>query len=100
MPNSATETTAARSAVTFLYPPVNVIEKLLKHISGRADEIADCIVAACGSAQDDLLALETIDLGDELNVRRKSLEDQLLQIEIAAHDLDELVGFVGKLASE
>ncbi|WP_256379921.1 hypothetical protein [Bradyrhizobium sp. WSM471] len=42
---------------------------------------------------------EPYDLGHELNDRRKSLADHLLEIEIAAHDLDELVDLISKLTS-
>ena len=63
----------------------------MKDISERTEEISDRLFVACGAAQGELEVFETYDLADELNDQRNRFADDLLEIEIAAHDLDELV---------
>jgi hypothetical protein len=98
MPNFTSETAIARYAVAPLDSAVNILERL-KDISERAEEISDRLFVACAMAQGELEVLEPYDLGDELNDRRKALADDLLEIEIAAHDLDELADLIDKLTS-
>ncbi|PSO25115.1 hypothetical protein [Bradyrhizobium sp. MOS002] len=99
MPNSATETAAAPYAVAFPDSPVNVIVRLLKRIAGRAEDIGERVSLACDMALSELAVFEPFDLGDELNHRRKALEEDLLEIEIAVHDLDELIGLINEVTS-
>ncbi|MBR0719395.1 hypothetical protein [Bradyrhizobium liaoningense] len=98
MPNFTPETAVARYAVTPLDSPVNILQ-LVQHLSERAEEISARFFAASSAAQDELDALEAHDLGDELNHRRKSLAEDLLEIEIAAHDLAELVDLLNNRMS-
>lgn len=99
MPDFATETTAAPPAVAFCDSPVNVIVRLLKCIAERAEDIGERVSLGCGMALGELEVFEPFDLGDELNDRRKALEADLVEIEIAVHDLDELVGFIREVTS-
>jgi hypothetical protein len=100
MPNftNVPDTAVARYAVASLDSAVNILERL-KDISELAEEISDRVFVACGMVQGELDVFEPYDLADELNGRRKSLADDLLVIEIAAHDLDELVDLIDKLTS-
>lgn len=99
MPNFATETTAVPPAVAFRDSRVNVIVRLLRHIAERAEDIGERVSLGCGMALSELEVFEPFDLGDELNDRRKALEADLVEIEIAVHDLDELAGFIKELTS-
>lgn len=96
MPNFRTEAAVARYAVAPLDSAVNIMERL-REISDYAEEVGDRVLAACNMAQGELDVLEQYDLGDEPNDRRDSLAAYLLEIEIAAHDLDELGGLIKKL---
>ena len=73
MPSStiASDTAAARYAVAPLDSAVNEILERLKDISKRVDDIGGGLVAACSAAQ----------------------------LEIAAHDLDELADLISQLTS-
>ena len=73
--NIVPDTAAAHDAVAPLDVAVNDILKRLKDISARAEEISDCLSMACSAAEG---ALEV------LKDHRKSLSDQLLEIQIAA----------------
>ncbi|TWI71315.1 hypothetical protein IQ16_02934 [Bradyrhizobium huanghuaihaiense] len=99
MPNSATETAAAPHAVAVPDSPVNVIVRLLKHIAERLDDVGERVSLACGVASVELEVLESFDLGDDLNDRRKALGDDLLEIEIALHGLNEVVDLINELTS-
>lgn len=99
MPNSATENTAALPAVASRDSPVNVIVRLLQRIVERAEDIGERVSLGCGMALGELEVFEPFDLGDELNDRRKALEADLVEIEIAVHELDELVGFIKEVTS-
>ena len=100
MPNVTivSDAAAARYAVAPRNSAVNILARL-KDISERAEDISDRLFTACSAAQAELEVLEAYDLADELNDQRKSLADDLLEIEIAAHDLDELVDLIDKLTS-
>ncbi len=87
-----------RYAVAALEAVVN-IEAQLKDISQRADDISDRLFTACSLAQGELELFEPYDLADELKDRCKSLADDLLEIEIAAHDLDVVVHLINKIIS-
>ena len=73
--NIVSDIAAAQHAVLTLESAVNDILKRLKDISARAEEISDCLSMACSAAEG---ALEV------LKDHRKSLADQLLEIQIAA----------------
>ena len=90
------DTAAARYAVAPLDSAVNDILERLKDISERAEDISDRLFAACSAAQGELEVFEAYDLADELKDQRNSFADALLEIEIAAHDLDELVNLINK----
>ena len=100
MPNfrNVSDTAVAHYAVAPLNSAVNILKRL-KDVSERVEEISDRVFVACAMAQGELEVLEPYDLGDELNDRRKALADDLLEIEIAAHDLDELADLIDKLTS-
>ena len=98
MPDLTSKTAVARYAVAPADSAVNILERL-RDVTGRAEEINERVFVACTMAQGELEVFEPYDLGDELNDRRKSLADDLLEIEIAAHDLDELVDLISKLTS-
>jgi len=98
MPNFNSGTAAARYAVAPLDPAVNDILERLKDISERAEDISDRLSIACSAAEGELEVL-AYDVADERKDQRNSLADQLLEIEIAAHDLDELVDLINKLTS-
>ena len=72
--NIVPDSAAAQHAVPTLESAVNDLERL-KDISERAEEISDCLSMACSAAEG---ALEV------LKDHRKSLADQLLEIQIAA----------------
>jgi len=91
------DTAAARHVVSPLDSAVNEILARLKDISNRVEDISDRLVAGCGAAQFELF--EAHDLADELKDQRNSLEHELLEIEIAAHDLDELADLISRLTS-
>ena len=99
MPSSTivSDTVAARYVVSPLDSAVNEILERLKDISKRVEDISDRLVAACSAAQLELF--EAHDLADELKDQRNSIEDELLEIEIAAHDLDELADLISQLTS-
>ncbi|MCA1412685.1 hypothetical protein I6F30_16310 [Bradyrhizobium sp. NBAIM20] len=99
MPNLATGTTVASPAVASLDSPVNVVVRLLKHIAERIEDVGERVSLGCGMALGELEVFEPFDLGDELNDRRKALEADLVEIETAVHDLDELVGFIKEVTS-
>jgi hypothetical protein len=88
------DTAAARYAVAPLDSAVNDILERLKEICERAEDISDRLFAACMAALDELELFESYDLADELKYQRNSFVDALLEIEIAAHDLDELVNLI------
>jgi hypothetical protein len=92
------DTAAARNAVAPLESAVNDILERLKDISERAGDISDRLFTACGAAEGELEVL-AYDVADERKDQCNSLEDQLLEIEIAARDLDELADFINKLTS-
>jgi hypothetical protein len=71
----------------------------LKDISERAEDICDQLFAACSAAYSEIAVFDAHDLAGEFKHQRNSLADDLLQIEIVAHDLDELVVFINKLTS-
>ena len=58
----------------------------------------DRLSIACSAAEGELEVL-AYDVADERKHQRNSLADQLLEIEIAAHDLNELVDLINKLTS-
>jgi signal transduction histidine kinase len=91
------DTAAANYAIAPLDSAVNA--ERLKDISERAEDISDRLFVACSAAQGELEVLEAYDLADALKDRRNSFADELLEIEIAAHDLDELVDLINKLTS-
>ena len=99
MPNFTSETAVARYAVAPLDSAVNDILERLKEICERAEDISDRLFAACMAALDELELFESYDLADELKYQRNSFVDALLEIEIAAHDLDELVDLINKRTS-
>jgi hypothetical protein len=92
------DTAAARNALAPLNSAVNDVLERLKDISERAGDISDRLFTACGAAEGELEVL-AYDLADDLKDQCNSLEDQLLEIEIAARDLDELADFINKLTS-
>ena len=100
MPNFtiACDTAAACHAVPTLESAVNDILERLKSISERAEDISDRLSIACSAAEGELEVL-AYDVADERKDQRNSLADQLLEIEIAAHDLNELVDLINKLTS-
>jgi hypothetical protein len=100
MPNfiSVSDTAIARYAVAPLESAVNILKRL-KEISDRAEEISDRVFVACIMAEGELEGLEPYDLGDEPNDRRNALADDLLEIKIATHDLDELIARIDELMS-
>ena len=98
MSNVTTASAVARYAVAPADSAVNILEHL-RDLTGRVGEISERVFVACTMAQGELEVFEPYDLDDELNDRRKSLADDLLEIEIAAHDLDELVDLISKLTS-
>ena len=95
--NIVPDSAAAQHAVPTLESAVNDLERL-KDISERAEDISDRLSIACSAAEGELEVL-AYDVADERKHQRNSLADQLLEIEIAAHDLDELVDLINKLTS-
>ena len=95
--NIVPDSAAAQHAVPTLESAVNDLERL-KDISERAEDISDRLSIACSAAEGELEVL-AYDVADERKDQRNSLADQLLEIEIAAHDLDELVDLINKLTS-
>jgi hypothetical protein len=93
------DTAAACDEVAPLHSAVNDILERLKDISERAEDISDRLFVACSAAQGELEVFEAYDLADELKDQRNSFADKLLEIEIAAHDLDELVDLINKRTS-
>ena len=96
--NIVPDTAAAHDAVAPLDVAVNDILERLKDISERAEDISDRLSIACSAAEGELEVL-AYDVADERKDQRNSLADQLLEIEIAAHDLDELVDLINKITS-
>jgi len=96
--NIVPDSAAAQHAVPTLESAVNDLERL-KDISERAEDISDRLFGACSAAQGELEVFEAYDLADELKDQRNSFADKLLEIEIAAHDLDELVDLINKRTS-
>ena len=64
-----------------------------------AEEICDRLFAASSAAHGKLKLFEACDLDDELKYWRKSLEDDLFEFEIIAHDLCEVVDLIKTLTS-
>jgi hypothetical protein len=95
--NIVPDSAAAQHAVPTLESAVNDLERL-KDISERAEDISDRLSIACSAAEGEL-EVRAYDVADERKDQRNSLADQLLEIEIAAHDLDELVDLINKLTS-
>ena len=87
MPNFTSETAVARYAVAPLDSAVNILARL-KEISERAEDISDRLFTACSAAQGELEVFKTYDLAGEL-----------LEIEIAAYDLEVLVELINALTS-
>ena len=98
MPNFTTETAVARYPVAFLDSAVNILERL-KEISECAEDVSDRLFAACAAAYGALAVFDEYDLADECKDQRNSLANELLEIEIAAHDLDELGALINDLTS-
>ena len=96
--NIESDIAAAQHAVLTLESAVNDILERLKSISERAEDISDRLSIACSAAEGELEVL-AYDVADERKDQRNSLADQLLEIEIAAHDLNELVDLINKLTS-
>ena len=82
MPNFravSNDTATARYAVAPRDSAVNILA-LLKDIAERAEDISDRLYTACSAAQGELA-------------------DEVLEIEVAAYDLEVLVEFINKLTS-
>jgi hypothetical protein len=107
MPNFSAvsnDTAAARHAASTLESAVNVVLDRLKDISERADDICTRLLTACAVAEDEIEQIKMLEpVVEGFEDHRASLGDELTEIEIAAHEVDELVeecnDLINKLSS-
>jgi hypothetical protein len=107
MPNFSAvsnDTAAARHAASTFESAVNVVLDRLKAFCERVDDLCTRLLTACTIAEDDIGQIKGLEpVVEGFEDHRASLGDELTEIEIAAHEIDELVeecnDLVNKLSS-
>jgi len=95
MPNFSAvsnDTAAARHAASTFESAVNVVLDRLKAFCERVDDLCTRLLTACTIAEDDIGQIKGLEpVVEGFEDHRASLGDELTEIEIAAHEIDELV---------